>query len=86
MSEVGVNPAFDCGHLYPGGIWAVSAALNTNSLLSGSAGRWPCSQTPRPQQRAQGPVLCRFLLYKEIIAFFFFPLPNINHLDEICLF
>lgn len=46
MSEVGVNPAFDCGRLYPDRIWAVSAALNTNSLLSGSTGRWSCSQTP----------------------------------------
>lgn len=44
MSEVGVNPAFDCRRLYPGRIWAVSAALIANSVLSGSTGR--CSQPP----------------------------------------
>lgn len=69
MSEVGVNPAFDCGRLYPGRIWAVSAALNTNSLLSGSTGRWSCSQIPLQQQHSQGPVLNHSLLYKDIISF-----------------
>lgn len=69
MSEVGVNPAFDCGRLYPGRIWAVSAALNTNSLLSASTGRWSCSQTPLQKQHTQGPFLGLLLLYKEIISF-----------------
>lgn len=45
MSEVGVNPAFDCGRLYPGWIWAVSAAINSNSLHSGSMLGWSCSLT-----------------------------------------
>lgn len=46
MSEVGVNAAFDCGCLYPGWVWALSAAINSNSLHSGSAVGWSCSLTP----------------------------------------